>query len=100
MQLCLERQTTKKVTRRIVPFLIVLYVIAFIDRANLGYAALDINEARALTSKMFGIVSGIFYISYFLFEIPSNVMQEKVRGAKMDCTYSRYVGRRRSVHKY
>ncbi|WMX57701.1 hypothetical protein [Peribacillus sp. R9-11] len=100
MQLCLERQTTKKVTRRIVPFLIVLYVIAFIDRANLGYAALDMNEALALTSKMFGIVSGIFFISYFLFEIPSNVMLEKVRGAKMDCTYSRYVGRRRSVHKY
>ncbi|MFE0507968.1 hypothetical protein ACWF7H_28960 [Peribacillus butanolivorans] len=100
MQLCLERQTTKKVTRRIVPFLIVLYVIAFIERANLGYAALDMNEALALTSKMFGIVSGIFFISYFLFEIPSNVMQEKVRGAKMDCTYSRYVGSRRSVHKY
>lgn len=77
MQLCLERQTTKKVTRRIVPFLIVLYVIAFIDRANLGYAALDMNEALALTSQMFGIVSGIFFISYFLFEIPSNVMQEK-----------------------
>ncbi|MFE4898494.1 hypothetical protein [Peribacillus butanolivorans] len=100
MQRCLERQTTKKVTRRIAPFLIVLYVIAFIDRANLGYAALDMNEALALTSKMFGIVSGIFFISYFLFEIPSNVMQEKVWGAKMDCTYSRYVGSRRSVHKY
>ncbi|MGW6302333.1 MFS transporter [Peribacillus butanolivorans] len=77
MQLCLERQTTRKVARRIVPFLIVLYVIAFIDRANLGYAALEMNEALALTSQMFGIVSGIFFISYFLFEIPSNVMQEK-----------------------
>ncbi|KQU16389.1 hypothetical protein ASG65_26915 [Bacillus sp. Leaf13] len=77
MQLCLERQTTRKVKRRIVPFLIVLYVIAFINRANLGYAALDKNEALALTSQMFGSVSGIFFISYFLFEIPSNVMQEK-----------------------
>ncbi|MFC9599555.1 hypothetical protein ACFTQL_16990 [Peribacillus butanolivorans] len=64
-------------TRRIVPFLIVLYVIAFIDRANLGYAALDMNEALALTSQIFGIVSGIFFISYSLFEIPSNVLQEK-----------------------
>ncbi|MGE7759904.1 hypothetical protein [Peribacillus sp. NPDC097895] len=77
MQLCLERQTTRKVKRRIVPFLIVLYVIAFINRANLGYAALDKNEALALTSQMFGSVSGIFFISYFLFEIPSNVLQEK-----------------------
>ncbi|MCO0600610.1 hypothetical protein NGI46_25035 [Peribacillus butanolivorans] len=77
MQLCLERQTTRKVTRRIVPFRIILYVIAFIDRANLGYAALDMNEALALTSQMFGIVSGIFFISYSLFEIPSNVLQEK-----------------------
>ncbi|WP_340455558.1 hypothetical protein [Peribacillus butanolivorans] len=82
MQLCLERQTTRKVTRRIVPFLIVLYVIAFIERANLGYAALDMNEALALTSQMFGIVSGIFFISYFLFEIPSNVMQEKFGARK------------------
>ncbi|WNS79598.1 MFS transporter [Domibacillus sp. DTU_2020_1001157_1_SI_ALB_TIR_016] len=78
----LEKQVTKKVTRRIVPFLILLYVIAFIDRANLGYAALDMNEALSLTSQMFGIASGIFFISYFMLEVPSNVMLEKFGARK------------------
>jgi len=77
----LEKQTTRKVTRRLVPFLITLYIIAFLDRANLGYAALEMNEALGLTSQMFGVASGIFFISYFLCEVPSNIMLEKF-GAK------------------
>jgi ACS family tartrate transporter-like MFS transporter len=77
-----EKKTIRKVTRRIVPFTILLYIIAFIDRANLGYAALDMNEALGLTSQMFGIASGIFFIGYFLFEIPSNVMLERFGARK------------------
>ncbi|MDQ0220212.1 MFS transporter [Peribacillus cavernae] len=78
----LERRTTKKVTRRIVPFIMLLYVVAFLDRANLGYAALDMNDALGLTSQMFGIASGIFFISYFLFEVPSNLMLERFGARK------------------
>lgn len=78
----LEKRTTRKVTRRIVPFIMMLYIIAFIDRANLGYAALDMNEALALTSQMFGVASGIFFISYFMFEVPSNIMLEKFGARK------------------
>ncbi|RZI52594.1 MFS transporter [Aeribacillus pallidus] len=78
----LEKQTVRKVTMRIVPFIILLYIIAFIDRANLGYAALDMNDALGLTSQMFGIASGVFFISYFLFEVPSNIMLERVGARK------------------
>ncbi|CAH0343857.1 MFS transporter [Bacillus sp. CECT 9360] len=78
----LEKKTIKKVTRRIVPFIILLYIIAFLDRANLGYAALDMNDALGLTSQMFGLASGIFFIGYFLFEVPSNVLLERFGARK------------------
>ena len=70
----LERSTTRKVFWRIVPFCFVLYVISYLDRANIGYAALQMNRELALSSEAFGFASGIFFIGYFLFEVPSNAM--------------------------
>ncbi|MGG1573908.1 MFS transporter [Fictibacillus sp. NRS-1165] len=67
----------RKVTLRLVPFLFLLYIISYLDRANIGYAALEMNEALGLTSEMFGIASGIFFIGYFLFEVPSNILMER-----------------------
>ncbi|MED4729451.1 MFS transporter [Aneurinibacillus migulanus] len=73
----LEKRTIRKVTRRIVPFLFVLYIISYLDRANIGYAALEMNEALGLTSQVFGIATGIFFIGYFLFEVPSNILMQR-----------------------
>ncbi|MBL8642774.1 MAG: MFS transporter [Rhodospirillaceae bacterium] len=70
----LERITTRKVFWRIIPFAFVLYIIAYLDRANIGYAALQMNHELALTAEQFGFAAGIFFIGYFLFEVPSNVM--------------------------
>jgi ACS family tartrate transporter-like MFS transporter len=64
----------RKVTWRIIPFVFLLYVISYLDRANIGYAALQMNAELSLTSEAFGLVSGIFFLGYFLFEVPSNVM--------------------------
>lgn len=61
-QLNFEKKTIRKVTRRIIPFLFLLYIISYLDRANVGYAALEMNEALGLTSKMFGLVTGIFLL--------------------------------------
>ena len=69
-----ERATVRKITWRIIPFVFVLYIISYLDRANIGYAALQMNQELALSSEAFGFVSGIFFIGYFLFEVPSNVM--------------------------
>lgn len=52
-------------TRRIIPLLFLLYIISYLDRANVGYAALEMNEALGLTSKMFGLVTGIFLLVIF-----------------------------------
>ncbi|QBR03025.1 MFS transporter [Paraburkholderia pallida] len=72
-----ERALVRKIAWRIIPFVFILYVISYIDRANIGYAALQMNHELALTSEAFGFASGIFFIGYFLFEVPSNVMLNK-----------------------
>ncbi|MCW2241411.1 MFS transporter [Azospirillum canadense] len=68
------RQVMRKVTWRIVPFTFLLYVISYLDRANIGYAALQMNHELALGAEAFGFASGVFFLGYFLFEVPSNVM--------------------------
>ncbi|MET0247933.1 MAG: MFS transporter [Sphingomonas sp.] len=69
----MERAVPRKVFWRIVPFCFALYIISYIDRANIGYAALQMNAELALTSQAFGFAAGIFFIGYFLFEVPSNM---------------------------
>jgi len=78
----IEATTIRKLRTRIIPFVFVLFVIAFIDRINIGFAALTMNKALAITSQQFGLVSGIFFWGYFLFEIPSNLLLHKL-GARI-----------------
>jgi ACS family tartrate transporter-like MFS transporter len=70
------------VTWRLIPFLFVLYVVAYLDRVNFGYAALEMNAALGISAEMFGFLSGIFFIGYLIFEIPSNVILQRV-GARI-----------------
>jgi len=72
-----EQAIVRKITWRIIPFVFLLYIVSYLDRANIGYAALEMNKELALTSEAFGFISGIFFIGYFLFEVPSNVMLNK-----------------------
>ena len=72
-----EQSATRKVFWRIVPYCFALYVISYLDRANIGYAALQMNRELALTSEAFGFAAGIFFIGYFLFEVPSNMALNK-----------------------
>src|SRR5215467_2588592 len=73
----LEARTMRRVTRRIVPFLMVCYFISFLDRVNLGFAALQMVEDLHLSATVFGFAAGIFFVSYFLFEVPSNLLRGK-----------------------
>lgn len=68
----------RKIKRRILPLLIVLYIIAFIDRANVGFAALEMNADLNISAAQFGLAAGLFSIGYFLFEVPSNILMRKV----------------------
>src|SRR5215469_7257393 len=78
----LEASTLRKLQARIIPFVFVLMVIAFLDRINIGFAALTMNKDLAITSQQFGLLSGIFFWGYFIFEIPSNLLLHKL-GARV-----------------
>ena len=78
----LEKRVMRKVTLRIVPFIMLLYFIAFIDRVNLGFAALTMNKDLGFSPTVFGVGAGIFFLGYFLFEVPSNLILHKV-GARI-----------------
>ncbi|WP_445168191.1 MFS transporter [Mycolicibacterium sp. Dal123E01] len=73
----LETRTLRKVIIRIVPFLMALYFVNYLDRTNLGIARVDISHDLQLTASMFGLASGIFFIGYVLVEVPSNLALER-----------------------
>ena len=74
----LEQRAIRRITWRLIPFLMLLYFVAFLDRINVGFAALTMNKQIGLTSQMFGLGSGIFFAGYFLFEVPSTVILHRV----------------------
>ena len=68
----------KKVGRRLIPFLALLYFVAFLDRVNIGFAALTMNEDIGLSAAAYGLGAGIFFIGYVIFEVPSNLILARV----------------------
>src|SRR5262249_53397711 len=77
-----ERELIRKLQWRLIPYLFLLYVISFIDRVNIGFAALTMNKELGITSEQFGWVAGIFFFGYVLSGIPSNLMLHKM-GARV-----------------
>ena len=80
--MAIQAKTIRKVRTRILPFIFLLLVVAFIDRINIGFAALTMNRELGITSRQFGLLTGIFFIGYFIFEIPSNLLLHKI-GARV-----------------
>jgi MFS family permease len=78
----IERRVIGKVMWRLMPFLIACYFVAYLDRVNVGFAKLHMNEALGLSEAAFGLGAGLFFVGYFLFEVPSNILLEKV-GARL-----------------
>lgn len=77
-----EATTIRKMQVRILPFVFLLYVVAFLDRINIGFAALTMNRELAVTSQQFGLLVGVFFFGYFLLEIPSNLLLHRI-GARI-----------------
>src|SRR3981189_2669928 len=78
----IEARTIQKVRIRILPFVFLLFVVAFLDRINIGFAALTMNRELGITSQQYGLIFGIFFFGYFIFEIPSNLLLQKI-GARV-----------------
>jgi ACS family tartrate transporter-like MFS transporter len=75
-------RTIRKVRMRILPYILLLYIISFLDRLNIGFAALTMNQELKITSQQFGFLVGIFFVGYSILEIPSNLILHKI-GARI-----------------
>ncbi len=82
MDRTLERSTMRKVYLRLLPFAVLSYVLAYIDRINVSFAALTMRDDIGMSATTFGFAVGLFYWGYFIFEVPSNIVLEKV-GARI-----------------
>ena len=71
-----------RVTRRLIPFAFICYVVAYIDRVNIGFAARELRQDLGLSATQYGLGAGLFFLGYCLFEIPSNLVLERV-GARL-----------------
>ena len=78
----LEQRTVAKVSSRLVPFLILCYFVAYLDRVNVSFAALTMNKDVGLSASSFGFGAGISFLAYFLFEVPSNLFLERFGARK------------------
>ena len=78
----LEAETVRKVTWRLIPFLMVCYLLALIDRGNIGMASLQMNHDLGISPRVFGFAGSLFFIAYFLFEVPSNLALQKFGARK------------------
>ncbi len=73
----IESRTIRRVTMRLVPFLVLCYFVAYLDRVNVGFAKLTMSKDIGLSETAFGLGAGIFFLAYFIFEVPSNLLLER-----------------------
>ncbi|MDR3565786.1 MAG: MFS transporter [Negativicutes bacterium] len=82
MEHAIEKRVMSKLFWRLTPLLMLMYIIAYVDRVNVGFAALTMNKAIGLDAYTYGLGAGIFFVGYFIFEVPSNLILAKVGARK------------------
>ncbi|MGR3910546.1 MFS transporter [Burkholderia sp. SR8] len=78
----IHQRTMRKVSARLIPFMILMFLINFLDRVNIGFAALDMNKDLGLSPSVYGFAAGILFVGYVAFEVPSNLILQRV-GARV-----------------
>jgi ACS family tartrate transporter-like MFS transporter len=73
-----ERRTMAKISWRLLPLIVAIYFVAYIDRSNVGFAAISMNRDLGFTAYLYGWGAGIFFLGYVIFEVPSNVVMHRV----------------------
>ena len=71
-----------KIDWRLIPLLLIAYMVAYLDRINVGYAQLQMKQTLPFDDAVYGLGAGVFFIGYFLFEVPSNLFLEKIGARK------------------
>ncbi len=77
-QSAVEASTLSRLTWRLIPFLFLLYIVAYLDRINVGFAALQMQEQLRFSDRVYGLGAGMFFTGYFLFQVPSNLILHQV----------------------
>ena len=77
-----EEATYRKVAWRLMPLLLICYIVAYLDRVNVGFAKLQMMQELGFSDVVYGLGAGIFFIGYFIFEVPSNIVLHKI-GARV-----------------
>ena len=77
-----ERELLAKISLRLIPFMFLLYIVSYLDRVNVSFASLQMNAALGFSAEVYSLGAGIFFIGYFLFEVPSNLILHRV-GARL-----------------
>ena len=80
--LALHKTVYAKITRRLMPFLFVCYVLNWIDRSNVGFAHLQLKQELGFSDASFGLGVGLFFVGYIAFEVPSNLLMKRI-GARL-----------------
>ncbi|WP_457107966.1 MFS transporter [Methylobacterium sp. P5_C11] len=78
----IERRTVARVSRRLLPLIVLIYFVAYMDRTNVGFAAFGLNREFGFSATLYGWAAGIFFLGYVIFEVPSNVLLERA-GARL-----------------
>ena len=74
----IEKRAIKRISWRLLPLIVVIYFVAYIDRSNVGFAAFSLKQEFGFTDYLYGWGAGIFFLGYFFFEVPSNLALERV----------------------
>jgi ACS family tartrate transporter-like MFS transporter len=77
-----ERELLRKISLRLIPFMFLLYIVSYLDRVNVSFASLQMNAALGFSAEIYSLGAGIFFIAYFIFEVPSNLILHRV-GARL-----------------
>ena len=77
-----EAALIRKISIRLIPFLFLLYIVSYLDRVNVSFASLQMNKALGFSAEVYSLGAGIFFIAYFIFEVPSNLVLHRV-GARL-----------------
>jgi hypothetical protein len=94
------RAAVGKASWRLVPFLCVLYLSAYLDRFNVGFASLTMNQDIGISMAAYGFAASMFFVGYILFEIPSNLILGKVGAPPLDCAHHDHVGNRIGLYDF
>src|SRR3954453_16061790 len=73
-----EGKLFNRLTWRLIPFLFLLYIVAYLDRINVGFAALQMKQQLGFTDSVYGLGAGMFFAGYFFFQVPSNLVLQRV----------------------